>query len=173
MGSGAMIVLDEDDCMVSMAKFFLDFTVEESCGKCAPCRIGNKRLHELLGQICEGKGSLADLDRLRNMSVVIKDTALCGLGQTSPNPVLSMMDNYYDEYVAHVTDKKCPAGQCKSLMEYIINAENCVGCTACARVCPVNAISGERKEVHHIDPSICIKCGACMEKCKFDAIFIN
>jgi NADP-reducing hydrogenase subunit HndC len=173
MGSGAMIVLDEDDCMVSMAKFFLEFTVEESCGKCAPCRIGNKRLHELLGQICEGKGTLADLDRLKNMSVVIKDTALCGLGQTSPNPVLSMMDNYYDEYVAHVTDKKCPAGQCKSLMEYIVNDENCVGCTACARVCPVNAISGERKEVHHIDPSICIKCGACMEKCKFDAIFIN
>jgi NADP-reducing hydrogenase subunit HndC len=173
MGSGAMIVLDEDDCMVSMAKFFLEFTVEESCGKCAPCRIGNKRLHELLGQICEGKGTLEDLDRLKNMSIVIKDTALCGLGQTSPNPVLSMMDNYYDEYVAHVTDKKCPAGQCKSLMEYIVNPENCVGCTACARVCPVNAISGERKEVHHINPSICIKCGACMEKCKFDAIYIN
>jgi NADP-reducing hydrogenase subunit HndC len=173
MGSGAMIVLDEDDCMVSMAKFFLEFTVEESCGKCAPCRIGNKRLHELLGQICEGKGSLQDLDRLKNMSVVIKDTALCGLGQTSPNPVLSMMDNYYDEYVAHVTDKKCPAGQCKSLMEYVVNAENCVGCTACTRVCPVNAISGERKEVHLIDTSICIKCGACMEKCKFDAIFIR
>ena len=173
MGSGAMIVLDQDDCMVSMAKFFLEFTVEESCGKCAPCRIGNKRLHELLGQICEGKGKLEDLDRLRNMSVVIKDTALCGLGQTSPNPVLSMMDNYYDEYVAHVTDKKCPAGQCRSLMEYIINPENCVGCTACARVCPVNAISGERKEVHLINPSICIKCGACMEKCKFDAIFIS
>jgi len=173
MGSGAMIVLDQDDCMVSMAKFFLDFTVEESCGKCAPCRIGNKRLHELLGQICEGKGTLEDLDRLKNMSVVIKDTALCGLGQTSPNPVLSMLDNYYDEYVAHVTDKKCPAGQCRSLMEYIINPENCVGCTACARVCPVNAISGQRKEVHLIDPSICIKCGACMEKCKFDAIYIN
>jgi NADP-reducing hydrogenase subunit HndC len=173
MGSGAMIVLDQDDCMVSMAKFFLDFTVEESCGKCAPCRIGNKRLHELLGQICEGKGSLNDLDRLKNMSLVIKDTALCGLGQTSPNPVLSMMDNYYEEYVAHVTDKKCPAGQCHSLMEYVVNAENCVGCTACARVCPVNAISGERKEVHLINPSICIKCGACMEKCKFDAIFIR
>ena len=173
MGSGAMIVLDEDDCMVSMAKFFLEFTVEESCGKCAPCRIGNKRLHELLGQICEGKGKLEDLDRLKNMSVVIKDTALCGLGQTSPNPVLSMMDNYYDEYVAHVTDKKCPAGQCKSLMEYVVNPENCVGCTACARVCPVNAISGERKEIHFIDPSICIKCGACIEKCKFDAIFIR
>jgi NADH:ubiquinone oxidoreductase subunit F (NADH-binding)/(2Fe-2S) ferredoxin len=173
MGSGAMIILDEDDCMVSMAKFFLDFTVEESCGKCAPCRIGNKRLHELLGQICEGKGTLADLDRLKNMSLVIKDTALCGLGQTSPNPVLSMLDNYYEEYVAHVTDKKCPAGQCRSLMEYVINAENCVGCTACARVCPVNAITGERKEVHLINPSICIKCGACMEKCKFDAIFIS
>lgn len=173
MGSGAMIVLDEDDCMVSMAKYFLDFTVEESCGKCAPCRIGNKRLHELLGQICEGKGKLEDLDRLRNMSVVIKDTALCGLGQTSPNPVLSMLDNFRDEFVAHVTDKKCPAGQCKSLMEYIINADNCVGCTACARVCPVNAITGERKEVHHINPAICIKCGACMEKCKFDAIFIS
>jgi NADP-reducing hydrogenase subunit HndC len=173
MGSGAMIVLDEDDCMVSMAKFFLEFTVEESCGKCAPCRIGNKRLHELLGQICEGKGTLKDLDRLRNMSLVIKDTALCGLGQTSPNPVLSMLDNYYDEYVAHVTDKKCPSGQCRSLMEYIINADNCVGCTACARVCPVNAITGERKEVHLINPSICIKCGACMDKCKFDAIYIN
>jgi NADP-reducing hydrogenase subunit HndC len=173
MGSGAMIVLDEDDCMVSMAKFFLEFTVEESCGKCAPCRIGNKRLHELLGQICEGKGKLEDLDRLKNMSLVIKDTALCGLGQTSPNPVLSMMENYRDEYIAHVTDKKCPAGQCRSLMEYVVNAENCVGCTACARVCPVNAITGERKEVHLINPAICIKCGACMEKCKFDAIFIR
>ncbi|MBI5010616.1 MAG: NADH-quinone oxidoreductase subunit NuoF [Bacteroidia bacterium] len=173
MGSGAMIVLDEDDCMVSMAKFFLDFTVEESCGKCAPCRIGNKRLHELLGQICEGKGKIEDLDRLKNMSIVIKDTSLCGLGQSSPNPVLSMMENFRDEYLAHVTDKKCPAGQCKSLMKYIINAENCVGCTACARVCPVNAITGERKEVHLINQEICIKCGACFEKCKFDAIYIS
>jgi len=173
MGSGAMIVLDEDDCMVSMAKFFLEFTVEESCGKCAPCRIGNKRLHELLGQICEGKGKMEDLDRLKNMSIVIKDTSLCGLGQSSPNPVLSMMENFRDEYLAHVTDKKCPAGQCKSLMKYIINAENCVGCTACARVCPVNAITGERKEVHLINQEICIKCGACYEKCKFDAIYIS
>ena len=173
MGSGAMIVLDEDDCMVSMAKYFLEFTVEESCGKCAPCRIGNKRLHELLGQICEGKGTLADLDRLKNMSLVIKDTALCGLGQTSPNPVLSMIDNFRDEFVAHITHKKCPAGQCRSLLEYIVNAENCVGCTACARVCPVNAISGLRKEIHKIDSSICIKCGACMDKCKFDAIYIS
>jgi NADP-reducing hydrogenase subunit HndC len=173
MGSGAMVVLDEDDCMVAMARFFLEFTVEESCGKCAPCRIGNKRLHELLGQICEGKALPGDLERLRNMSNVIKDTSLCGLGQTSPNPVLSMMDNYREEYIAHIDHKKCPAGQCRSLMEYIINGENCVGCTACARICPVNAISGERKEIHHIDSSICIKCGACMEKCKFDAIYIS
>ncbi|HOW39804.1 MAG TPA: NADH-quinone oxidoreductase subunit NuoF [Bacteroidales bacterium] len=173
MGSGAMIVLDEDDCMVSMARFFLEFTVEESCGKCAPCRIGNKRLHELLGQICEGKGKLEDLDRLKNMSLVIKDTSLCGLGQTSPNPVLSMMENFREEYLAHVVDKKCPAGKCKSLMSYIVNPENCVGCTACARVCPVNAITGGRKEVHSINGDICIKCGACMEKCKFDAIYIS
>ena len=173
MGSGGMIVMDEDDCMVSVAKFYLEFTVEESCGKCAPCRIGNKRLHELLNHITDGKGMMADLDRLRNMSNVIKDTALCGLGQTSPNPVLSTLDNFMDEYVAHVKDKKCPAGKCKNLMEYFIIAENCVGCTACARVCPVNAISGQRKEVHQINPEVCIKCGACMEKCKFDAIIIR
>jgi len=173
MGSGGMIVMDEDDCMVSVAKFFLEFTVEESCGKCAPCRVGNKRLHELLNHITEGKGSDPDLDRLRNMSNVIKDTALCGLGQTSPNPVLSTLDNFMDEYVAHVRDKKCPAGKCKNLMEYYIIPENCVGCTACARVCPVNAISGQRKEIHNINPEICIKCGACKEKCKFDAIIIR
>lgn len=173
MGSGGMIVMDEDDCMVSVAKFYLEFTVEESCGKCAPCRIGNKRLHELLNHITDGKGTMADLDRLRNMSNVIKDTALCGLGQTSPNPVLSTLDNFMDEYIAHVRDKKCPAGKCKNLMEYFIIAENCVGCTACARVCPVNAISGQRKEVHQINPEVCIKCGACMEKCKFDAIIIR
>jgi NADH:ubiquinone oxidoreductase subunit F (NADH-binding) len=173
MGSGGMIVMDEDNCMVSVAKFFLDFTVDESCGKCAPCRIGNKRLHELLSRICDGKGIPEDLDRLRNMSQVIKDTALCGLGQSSPNPVLSTLDNFMNEYEAHVKDKKCPAGECKNLMEYVINPENCVGCTACARVCPVNAISGQRKEVHHIDQTICIKCGACKEKCKFDAIFIR
>ncbi|MDX9810837.1 MAG: NADH-ubiquinone oxidoreductase-F iron-sulfur binding region domain-containing protein [Bacteroidales bacterium] len=173
MGSGGMIVMDEDNCMVSVAKYFLDFTVDESCGKCAPCRIGNKRLHELLGQICDGKAKESDIERLRNMSIVIKDTALCGLGQTSPNPVLSTLDNFMDEYVAHVTDKKCPAGECKNLMEYVINPDNCVGCTACARVCPVNAITGERKEIHHINPDICIKCGACKEKCKFDAIFIR
>ncbi len=173
MGSGGMIVMDEDDCMVSVAKYYLDFTVEESCGKCSPCRIGNKRLHELLNHICEGKGNIRDLDRLRNMSLVIKDTSLCGLGQTSPNPVLSTLDNFMDEYISHVRDKKCPAGKCKDLMEYYIIPENCVGCTACARVCPVNAISGERKEIHYINPEVCIKCGACKEKCKFDAIIIR
>jgi NADH:ubiquinone oxidoreductase subunit F (NADH-binding) len=173
MGSGGMIVMDEDDCMVSVAKFYLDFTVEESCGKCSPCRIGNKRLYELLDRISQGKGEMEDLQRLRNMSQVIKDTSLCGLGQTSPNPVLSTLDNFYDEYVAHVTDKKCPAGQCKDLMTYTIIEENCVGCTACARVCPVGAISGEKKQVHNIDPEICIKCGACIERCKFDAIIVK
>ncbi|HNV66879.1 MAG TPA: NADH-quinone oxidoreductase subunit NuoF, partial [Bacteroidales bacterium] len=163
MGSGGMIVMDEDDCMVSIAKFFLAFTVEESCGKCAPCRVGNKRLLELLTHITKGNGTMADIDRLKNMCNVIKDTSLCGLGQTSPNPVLSTINNFMDEYVAHVTEKRCPAGSCRELMKYSIIVDKCVGCTACARGCPVNAISGERKGPHFIDQEKCIKCGACFE----------
>lgn len=173
MGSGGMIVMDEDDCMVSIAKFFLEFTVEESCGKCTPCRVGNKRLHEILTKITEGKGTMEDLEQLKNLSEVIKDTSLCGLGQTSANPVLSTLANFWDEYIEHVVDKKCRAGQCTSLKQYIIDQETCVGCTACARACPVNAISGERKMPHSINQEICIKCGACYEKCKFNAIFIK
>jgi NAD-dependent dihydropyrimidine dehydrogenase PreA subunit len=158
--------------MVSVAKFYLDFTVEESCGKCSPCRIGNKRLYEILEKITMGQGTMEDLDKLRNLSNVIKDTSLCGLGQTSPNPVLSTLDNFYDEYLAHVTEEKCFAGQCKDLIKYEIIPENCVGCKACARNCPVNCISGERKQIHVIDQSLCIKCGACLEKCKFNAVTI-
>jgi NADH:ubiquinone oxidoreductase subunit F (NADH-binding) len=173
MGSGGMIVMDEDDCMVSIAKFYLDFTVEESCGKCAPCRIGNKRLYELLERICEGKGEESDLVRLQNLGDVIKDTSLCGLGQSSPNPILSTMENFPEEYLSHVVDKKCQSGVCTDLLEYFIVEENCIGCTACARACPVGCISGERKEPHLINPDTCIKCGACMEKCKFDAVILK
>ncbi|MDD2293401.1 MAG: NADH-quinone oxidoreductase subunit NuoF [Bacteroidales bacterium] len=173
MGSGGMIVMDEDDCMVSVAKFYLDFIVGESCGKCAPCRIGNKRMHETLEKICQGKGTMEDLDYLDNLSKVIKDTALCGLGQTSPNPVLSTMQYFRDEYLAHVIDKKCPAGRCKALKSYVINADKCMGCTLCAKNCPVSAITGDKKVPHVIDQAKCIKCGTCYEKCKFGAIEIR
>jgi len=170
MGSGGMVVLDEDDCMVSMAKFYLEFTVEESCGKCAPCRIGNKRLLETLEKITNGNGTMDDLELLKNQSYVIKDTSLCGLGQTSPNPVLSTLENFWDEYVEHVEENKCRAGQCKSMLKYVIIEDDCVGCTACARVCPTGAITGKKKEVHLISQDLCIKCGACMDKCHFDSI---
>lgn len=170
MGSGGMVVLDEDDCMVSMAKFYLEFTVEESCGKCAPCRIGNKRLLENLEKITNGNGTMDDLELLRIQGGVIKDTSLCGLGQTSPNPILSTLDNFWDEYVEHVHDNKCRAGQCKSMLKYVIIEDECVGCTACARVCPTGAITGSKKEVHFITQDLCIKCGACMDKCKFESI---
>jgi len=173
MGSGGMIVMDEDDCMVAIAKFYLQFTVEESCGKCSPCRIGNKRLHELLEIITQGNGTMEDIDKLRNLGTVIKDTSLCGLGQSSPNPALSTIDNFLDEYLEHVKDKKCRSKVCKSLMQYLVVPDKCIGCTLCARNCPVNAISGERKQVHLIDQEKCIKCGACLEKCKFGAIIIN
>ena len=173
MGSGGMIVMDEDDCMVAVAKFYLEFIVEESCGKCSPCRIGNKRLLEILTRITEGKGTMEDLKNLRELSQVIKDTALCGLGQTSPNPVLSTLDNFYDEYLAHIRDHKCKAGQCKALLSYRIDPQLCVGCTLCARNCPVDAIIGERKSPHFIDTTKCIKCGTCKDKCKFHAISVG
>ena len=173
MGSGGMIVMDEDDCMVAIAKFYLEFTLEESCGKCNPCRIGNKRLHEILCKITEGKGNLEDIDRLKVLSDVIKDTSLCGLGQTSPNPVLSTISNFENEYLAHVQDGKCPAGQCKSLLRYDIVEDLCNGCTLCFRNCPVGAITGERRVPHFIDQTLCIKCGVCFEKCKFNAITLT
>lgn len=173
MGSGGMIVLDEDDCMVSVAKFYLDFIVEESCGKCAPCRVGNKRLYEILDRITQGKGTDDDIDKLRNLGNVIKDTSLCGLGQTSPNPVLSTLENFYEEYEEHVIHKKCRSSQCKKLLYYVISDEECVGCMACVRVCPANAITGERKITHFIHQDKCIKCGACMDKCHFNAISLT
>ena len=173
MGSGGLIVMDETDCVVDIAKFYLDFTVPESCGKCTPCRIGNKRLYEMLDKITKGQGTLEDLDRLRNLSIVIKETALCGLGQSSPNPILSTLENFREEYVEHVVDKKCRAGACKDLVRYEINSAICLGCTACSRNCPVDAIEGELKKPHTINQDLCIKCGTCYTKCKFNAIRIN
>ncbi len=170
MGSGGLIVMDEDNCMVDIAKFFLDFTVDESCGKCTPCRVGTKRLLEMLDKITEGKATLEDLDKLEDLCNYIKENSLCGLGQTAPNPVLATLKFFRDEYVAHVVDKKCPAGVCKSLLSYSIEADKCKGCTLCARKCPVGAISGAVKEAHTIDTSKCIKCGVCMDSCKFNAI---
>ena len=170
MGSGGMIVLDEDNCMVDIAKFFLQFTVDESCGKCTPCRVGIRRMLEILDKITEGRGTLEDIDRLEKLAANIKGTALCGLGQTAPNPVLSTIRNFREEYIAHVAEKRCPAGVCKSLLHYEINPDKCKGCSACSRVCPADAISGVIRSPFKIDTSKCIKCGSCIEKCKFGAI---
>ena len=170
MGSGGMIVLDEDNCMVDIAKFYLGFTVSESCGKCTPCRIGTRRMYEILEKITEGRGELEDLDKLEELAKYIQAIALCGLGQTAPNPILSTLEHFRDEYEAHIIEKRCPAGVCKALLNYTIDPEKCKGCTKCARNCPVGAISGAVKQPHVIDTSKCIKCGACMDNCAFGAV---
>lgn len=173
MGSGGMVVMDETTCMVDVAKFFLDFTCKESCGKCIYCRIGTKRMHEILEKITSGKGEMEDIDDLESLAYSIKDASLCGLGQTAPNPVLTGLKYFRDEYVAHIQDKKCPAKVCTDLLTYDISVDNCIGCTVCARNCPTNAISGERKQIHIIDQDKCIKCGNCVTACKFDAVNVG
>ena len=170
MGSGGMIIMDEDNCMVDIAKFFLEFTVDESCGKCTPCRIGTRRMMEILEKITEGKGTLEDLDKLEKLCYHIKENSLCGLGQTAPNPVLSTLRYFRHEYVAHIVEKRCPAGVCKALLSYTIDPDKCRGCTVCVRACPAGAITGAVKKAHVIDQSKCVKCGACMDACKFGAI---
>ena len=170
MGSGGMIIMDEDNCMVDIARFFLEFTVDESCGKCTPCRVGTRRMLEILNRIVEGKGTLEDLDKLEELAAGIKSTALCGMGQSAPNPVLSTLKYFRNEYVAHIVDHVCPAHHCRALLQYVIEAAKCRGCTACTKVCPAGAIEGEVRKPHYIDPAKCLKCGACMETCHFNAI---
>ena len=170
MGSGGLVVMDEGTCMVDVARYFLKFTQSESCGKCTPCREGTTRMLEILDNITKGKGKMEDIDTLERLAKVMKSTSLCGLGQTAPNPVLSTLRYFRHEYIAHIEEKRCPSGVCSALISYQIDAEKCIGCTACAKVCPVNAITGTVKQVHTINPDICIKCGACMEACRFDAV---
>ncbi len=170
MGSGGLIVMDDDDCIPNIAKFYLDFTVDESCGKCAPCRIGGRKLLNYLGKICDGKGTYEDIENMREISEAMSRASLCGLGQTASNPVQSSLRYFMDEYKEHIDEKKCRAGKCKNLLRYTIDKSKCVGCTACARVCPVNAIAGERKQPHTINSETCIKCGQCYEVCKFHAV---
>ena len=170
MGSGGLIVMDENTCMVDIAKFYLEFTADESCGKCVPCRIGTKRLLDLLTKITEGKGEPEDLDKISRLARHMKSSSLCALGQSAPNPVLSAMEHFGDEYMKHIYAKKCPSGVCKSLLNYYIDPDKCRGCTLCKRNCPVNAISGEVKSPHVIDSAKCIKCGQCIAHCKFGAI---
>ena len=173
MGSGGMIVMDEDACMVDIAKYFLEFTSDESCGKCSACREGAAALLEILEKICSGQGQESDLELLEEISDAVKDASMCGLGQTLPNPVLSALQYFREEYEVHIRDKKCPAKRCKALIEYRIDEEKCTGCTACARVCPTKAASGEKKQPHKIDSAKCIKCGACVDACKFEAVIVE
>jgi NADP-reducing hydrogenase subunit HndC len=173
MGSGGMVVMDEQTCMVDIARYFMDFVQDESCGKCTPCRVGSRRMLEILEDICNGKGQPGDLDSLETLCKQIRATSLCGLGQGAPNPVESTLKHFHDEYVAHIYEKRCPAKVCKALISYKIEPEACTGCMVCARNCPANAISGERRNPHVIDPDLCIRCGICMQVCNFNAVFVR
>jgi ferredoxin len=173
MGSGGLVIMDEDKCMVDMARFFMDFIQDESCGKCTPCRVGTRRMLEILTRICEGNGQDGDIETLELLCTQVRSTSLCGLGQGAPNPVTSTLKLFRDEYIAHIYEKRCPAKVCRGLISFVIEDGPCTGCTVCARNCPVNAISGERRQTHVIDPDICIRCGICKQVCNFDAVTIN